>query len=121
MKQPLGKFRIGPVLHFDVQQYPFFRTVEQPDLDQHVDKARAAFGIANNSAQFLVQKLRGARPINGPLNLRKAEPQKGTQVKAQRFFPRTIEFLGHAGTLPKARKRCDLFVIIRSQFDPGEP
>src|SRR2546426_12402576 len=34
--EPLGEVRLGAVLDFEVQQNPFLRAIQQPNLDQHI-------------------------------------------------------------------------------------
>jgi hypothetical protein len=46
----------GPALHFNVDEQPALLAILAPDLDQHIGQARDQLGIADNLAQFRVEK-----------------------------------------------------------------
>jgi len=55
-QHPLGKFSLLCALHFNVDIYPVFITIQHIHPDQPVNNTRSQLGILHYGPQLLIQK-----------------------------------------------------------------
>ena len=81
-----GECGLHVALYFEVHIAPLGLTALSCNAHQLVDESLAEFGILNDSAQFLVEKVMRLRPVDLRVGLWKIEMQKVGEIPFYRFL-----------------------------------